>query len=146
MQKFQVQKRSASGRPTFPLLFVLAADLLQTIVNEAFRTGLLHLPIPLEIQDDFPIIQYTDDTLLVMQADSRQLLCLKGLLHTFAESTGLKVNYSKSLMVPINAPQERIQRLTSTFGCKIGTLSHIGPSSWNNQAKSTRFFSSIGQN
>jgi hypothetical protein len=38
-----------------------------------------------------------------MQGDARQLFFfLKALLQSFAESTGLKVNYSKSMMIPVN--------------------------------------------
>jgi hypothetical protein len=35
------------GDPLSPLLFVLAADLLQSIINKAKDQGLLRLPIPL---------------------------------------------------------------------------------------------------
>jgi hypothetical protein len=31
---------------------------------------------------------------------------LRALLHTFAESTGIKVNYNKSSMLPINLEEE----------------------------------------
>ena len=60
---------------------------------------------------------------MLLQADARQLVFLKALLHNFAESTGLKVNYSKSHMYPINVSNERMAHLASTFGCDIGTMS-----------------------
>jgi hypothetical protein len=37
-----------------------------------------------------------------MEASATQLLALKDILHSFGLSTGLKVNYAKSSMVPIN--------------------------------------------
>jgi hypothetical protein len=43
-----------------PLLFVLAVDLLQSIVNKAKDSGLLSLPI-----------EYADDTLMIMEASSQ---------------------------------------------------------------------------
>jgi hypothetical protein len=49
-----------------------------------------------------------------MEGYQRQLVFLKGLLQTFALSTGLKVNYSKSLMVPINLEPERTNILAQT--------------------------------
>jgi len=55
------------GDPLSPLLFVLAADLLQSIVNKAVQLNLLKLPIPAPSQD-FPIIQYADDTLIILEA------------------------------------------------------------------------------
>ena len=48
-------------------LFVLVADLLQTLVNNMLRNGDIYLPI--ETHDkDFPIVQYADDILLIVPA------------------------------------------------------------------------------
>lgn len=69
--------------------------------------GLLNFPIPLLHTQDFPIVQYADDTLVIMEACPTQLQILKGILDSFAKSTGLKVNYSKSMMVPINVGDDR---------------------------------------
>jgi hypothetical protein len=44
------------GDPLSPLLFVLAADLLQSLLNKARERGLLNLPIPLSEISDFPVI------------------------------------------------------------------------------------------
>lgn len=44
------------GDPLSPLLFVLAADLLQSLLNKARERGLLNLPIPLSETSDFPVI------------------------------------------------------------------------------------------
>jgi hypothetical protein len=53
--------------------------------------GILSKPIP-SPGNDFPIIQYVDDTLVVLKAEAKQLICLKAMLNTFADSTGLRVN------------------------------------------------------
>ncbi|WVZ99154.1 hypothetical protein U9M48_044493 [Paspalum notatum var. saurae] len=110
------------GDPLSPLLFVLAADLLQTLLNKAKDMGLLQLPIPLSCSADFPILQYADDTLIFLEGDTRQLLFLKALLNSFADSVGLKINFSKTSMTPINTSQERLKHLASTFGCSAGSL------------------------
>ena len=81
------------GYPLSPLLFVLATDFLQSLINKGKDLGLLRLPIPLESSKDFPIIQYADDTLIILEGDTRQLLFLKSIINTFTESTGLKVNF-----------------------------------------------------
>jgi hypothetical protein len=90
------------GDPLSPLLFVLAANLLQSLVNRAVGQGLLNLPIPCTSDTNFPIIQYADDTLVIMEGCLNQLQVLKELLTVFIEATGLKVNYQKSLMIPLN--------------------------------------------
>jgi hypothetical protein len=57
-----------------------------------------------------------------MQADAPQLVCLKAILNSFAASTGSKVNYSKSCIMPINLDESRLLHFANTFSCKTGTL------------------------
>jgi hypothetical protein len=103
----------------------LAADLLQTVINDAKNQGLLNLPLPHRAGNNFPIVQYADDTILVMEACPDQLAHLKSLLHSFAASTGLKVNYNKSVMVPLNITEEKLETLSQLFGCQKGSLPNI---------------------
>ena len=117
-KQFKCKRGVRQGDPLSPLLFVLTADLLQCIINKAFNLGLLKAPLPIP-DVDFPIVQYADDTLLLVQADARQLVCLKSILNTFAASTGLYVNYSKSSMIPINVSPEKTEHLAQTFGCTV---------------------------
>ncbi|WVZ51674.1 hypothetical protein U9M48_002790 [Paspalum notatum var. saurae] len=58
--------------------------------SKAKDMNLLKLPIPKLHSKDFPIIQYANDTLIIMEGDARQLIVLKSLLNTFADSVGLK--------------------------------------------------------
>jgi len=109
------------GDPLSPLLFVLAAGLLQSLLNKAKDIGLLSLPIPPNATPDFPVIQYADDTLVVMEGDAR-LHFLKSVLQSFSESTSLKVNYNKSMTLPINIPPEKFNHLANTFRCSKGTF------------------------
>jgi hypothetical protein len=100
-----------AGKPLSPLLFVLAAYLLQSIINRAWNSGILRHPISNGFEEQFPIMQYADDTLLILPADAMQLLTLKGLLKSFLDSTRLHVNFQKSYMFPINVSAERINHL-----------------------------------
>jgi hypothetical protein len=80
-----------------PLLFVLVADLLQSIINSALHRGVHYLPLLEICGSNFLIMQYVDDSLLqVLEACPRQLITFKALLNTFADSTGLRVNYLES--------------------------------------------------
>ena len=120
-KQFTCKRGVRRGDPLSPLLFVLAADLLQTLVNNMLRNGVLSLPI--ESHDpDFPIVQYADDTLLIVPAVNSQLLALKEMLQDFHASTGLRVNFHKSCILPINVDEAETARLASIFGCQVGTL------------------------
>jgi hypothetical protein len=121
-KRFRCKWGVRQGDPLSPLLFVLAADFLQVLMNKAKDLGLLKLPIPLDSDKDFPVLQYVDDTLIIMEGDPRQLFMLKTVLQNFSQSTGLKVNYSKSQMLPINISETRLELLAQTFGCSKGTL------------------------
>jgi hypothetical protein len=75
------------------------SELLQAMMNGLFQAG--ELVAPLNIPNtDFPIVQYADDTLLILQACPTQLTALKVVLEKFAQATGLRVNYSKSCLIP----------------------------------------------
>jgi hypothetical protein len=119
---FHCRRGVRQGDPLSSLLFVLAADLLQTILNKARSQGLINLPIPLQYSQDFPILQYADDTLIIMEGCGRHLFTLKALLSSFATSTGFTVNISKSMIVPINLSEDRTNHLAATFGCSVGSF------------------------
>ena len=115
--------KEVSDRVTLsPLLFVLAADLLQTIINKAWQIGVIKHPLCDSFEGDFPILQYADDTLLILPGDARTLFNLKGMLRSFSDSIGLKVNFNKSFLVPINMSDARTSHLANAFGCKVGTM------------------------
>jgi hypothetical protein len=111
------------GDPLSPLLFVLAAELLGCIINRACQLGLLHMPIPSQDGSGFPIIQYANDTIILLRASQKELLCLKALLETYGQSTGLRVNYAKSSLVPLNMSQQQAQIMAGVFGCRIQEMS-----------------------
>jgi hypothetical protein len=104
------------------LLFVATTELLQVAVNNAWHQGLINLPIADSYGQKFPILQYADDTLLIMPANEDQLCNLKEMLHNFTKSTGLKINFHKSAMLPINIYPERCQVLANVFACKTESL------------------------
>jgi hypothetical protein len=103
-------------------MFVLAADLLQSLINKGKDDRTLRIPLEVGYTSDFLIVQYADDTLLTMEACPLQLVALRAILNTYTASTGLKVNYSKSCMYPINISEQRLNHLASTFSCQNGSM------------------------
>jgi hypothetical protein len=57
-----------------------------------------------------------------MKADHTQLTSLKNILLQFCTATGLKVNYNKTNLVPINVPPDLATNLANTFVCKLENL------------------------
>jgi hypothetical protein len=120
-KKFNCRRGVRQGDPLSPLLFVGVSELLQAMVNGLFQAGGLIAPLNIP-NSDFPIVQYADDTLLILQACPFQLTALKEILEKFAKATGLRVNYSKSCLIPINVADDKLQSLANTFGCTVGQL------------------------
>jgi hypothetical protein len=70
----------------------------------------------------FPIIQYGDDTLIIMEANVTQLQHLTEVLRTFGATTGLRVNYAKSNLIPINIQESIVHVFTNAPQCQLGAL------------------------
>ena len=75
-KQFKCKCGVRQGDPLSPLLFVLAVDLLQSVVNDMLPRGVLTLPTPSQ-NPDFPIIQYADDTIVILPTIEEQLVAMK---------------------------------------------------------------------
>ncbi|KAG8052070.1 hypothetical protein GUJ93_ZPchr0001g31242 [Zizania palustris] len=104
-----------------PLLFV-ATDLLQHILNKAASMGVIKAPLCYNPNSNFPLAQYTDDTIIFLQASQANLFKIKGMINCFSDSTGLQVNFNKSSLIPINVPPSEAQMLVAVFGCQLSSL------------------------
>jgi hypothetical protein len=120
-KKFFCKRGVRQGDPLSPLLFVEGAELLQDIINDLSRQGKLVAPVIFDDQD-YPIVQYADDTLLFLEASFDQLQTLKSTLLCFQQATGLKVNFHKSCLVPINIDVHYATVLAEFFECAVGKL------------------------
>jgi hypothetical protein len=61
---FKCKRGVRQGDPLSPLLFVVAADLFQSVINDAYAQGALSAPFPQNSDMAFLVIQYVDDKLL----------------------------------------------------------------------------------
>jgi hypothetical protein len=103
-------------------MFVNTSELLQVVINDAWSRGGINLPIDEDFGQKYPILQYADDTLMIMPMDQTQLLHLKEILANLCVSTVLHVNYNKTTLVPINIGMANANSLATIFGCKTKSL------------------------
>jgi hypothetical protein len=63
-------------------------------------------------------LQYADDTLVFINNDVEQPQNLKWLLVLFEQISGIRINFNKSDLIPINVNSEECNVLAQVIGCK----------------------------
>jgi hypothetical protein len=69
-----------------------------------------------------PVLQYADDTLLLIKADVADVHALKEVLDLLSSLTGLEINFNKSTIVPMHTPAATVDDLQSILECQVGSF------------------------
>jgi hypothetical protein len=118
------------GDPLSPLLFVLIMEALSRMMTKAVEEGLLSgFQVGALGNDSLCIshLLFADDTLIFSNANPDHILHLRFLFTWFEAISGLKINLSKSEMVPVGQVPD-IEILANIMGCNITHLpmSYLG--------------------
>lgn len=104
------------GDPLSSMLFIIAVDVLQRMVIAANQT--LPTSITTRIRDPVVALQYGDDTAIVANGEAQTLVALRIVLRIFAKLSGLKINFSKSCVVPFNLNEVQKEVMNKVLGCQ----------------------------
>jgi hypothetical protein len=119
---FKPSKGLRQGDPLSILLFNLVVDLFTRMLSKAaskgYITGLMNTLCP----EGVISLQYADDTLLFLKHDNLDACYLKWLMVYFEQISGMKINYHKSDMTPINLDEEEANQMAQIFCCKMGSF------------------------
>ncbi|KAK1612124.1 hypothetical protein QYE76_035797 [Lolium multiflorum] len=72
------------------------------------------------MQNGIAILQYADDTILLLQDDAQQAVNLKLLLYIFESMSGLKINFEKSEVMMILEDDTKQNFYAELFNCQKG--------------------------
>jgi len=100
--------------PLSPMLFIIAMDPIQRILDRATTQGLL-TPIgadPIKIRRSL----YADDAALFIKPTQHDLANLQQILQHFGEATGLKTNIQKTELYKINCEGLDLDNVLAQFG------------------------------
>lgn len=111
------------GDPLSPYLFIIVADVLQKMINAASLSGVL--PHPLLADATCPVLQYADDTLILVKAELLAIVHLKSILDQFSSATGLDINFHKTTFVPMHVEDSLAGQMAAVLGCPISSFPQV---------------------
>ncbi|CAO2197346.1 unnamed protein product [Urochloa humidicola] len=110
---FKCKRGLRQGDPLSPYLFLLVADVLQSMIKQ--DSSIRH---PVCENAPCPTLQYADDTLIVVRGAASDISNLKMILDQFSAATGLHINYNKSTAVPMHMDEQVIAECLNILGCR----------------------------
>jgi hypothetical protein len=119
---FRNKRGVRQGDPISPLLFDLVADALDGMLTRAKEAGHFAGVVPHLIEGGVSHLQYADDTIILIQNTQLGITNLKFLLICFELLSGMKINFHKSEVLVLGAPQAEQARVANLLNCTQGTL------------------------
>uniref|UniRef100_A0A2N9F0T2 Reverse transcriptase domain-containing protein n=1 Tax=Fagus sylvatica TaxID=28930 RepID=A0A2N9F0T2_FAGSY len=121
---FRSSRGLRQGDPLSPLLFVIVMEALSRLLDRAVREGLFSgFLVGTSAGNSLMLshLLFADDTLIFCGADSDQVTNLRHVFTWFEAVSGLKINLSKSEIVPIGDVLHIVE-LMQILGCKQSFL------------------------
>jgi hypothetical protein len=118
---FTSHKGVRQGDPFAPFLFNMAANSLGKMVQLAQSNGLITGLADNLVTNGIAILQYADDTILLIQDVAQQAVNLKLLLYIFEAMSGLKINFEKSEVLMILEDDDKQNFYAELFNCQRGS-------------------------
>jgi hypothetical protein len=96
----------------------MLAVLIERSTEMSYFDGL----VPHLVEDGLSILQYADDTILLLEDDLKKTKNLKMVLGAFEKLSCLKINFHKSELFSFGETRERVAEYVDLFGCKEGAF------------------------
>jgi hypothetical protein len=118
---FASYKGVRQGGPFAPFLFNMVANSLSKMVSLAQQNGLITGLASNLIEKGAVVLQYADDTILLIQDSEEQAMNLKLILYIFETMSGLKINFEKSEVMMVLDDEVKAHNFASLFNCQQGS-------------------------
>ncbi|GKC04705.1 reverse transcriptase domain, reverse transcriptase zinc-binding domain protein [Tanacetum coccineum] len=118
--EFGLERGVRQGYPLSTFLFILAAEGLNALVNEAVEKGIFRGVTMGTNNITVSHLQYADDTILFGEWSKENAKSLMCILKCFEEVSGLRVNFKKSKIYGIRVNEGEMMDMARWMGCNIG--------------------------
>jgi hypothetical protein len=117
---FETSRGVRQGDPVSPILFNFVANVFTRMLIKAANNKLISGMFRSFCPSGIISMQYADDTLLFLESKMENVQNLKWLLSCFEQLSGMRINFHKCDLVPINVECEEAQLFSQTLSCKLG--------------------------
>ena len=115
---FKCKRGLRQGDPLSPYFFIIVADVLKQLIGS--KSAMRNHPIIPSLP--CPILQYVDDTLILLRGSPAAASTLKDVLDDFAAATGQCINYHKSTFIPVHMDENACVAIANILGCPISSF------------------------
>lgn len=115
------------GDPLSPLLFLLVAEVLDTLIGRATEVGMFEPSFVRSRVGPVSHLQFANDTLIFCDNSQRQIRLLRCVFGCFEAVSGFRINLNKSSLIAVG-DVPNLDQLATDLGCKMGSLlsSYLG--------------------
>jgi hypothetical protein len=119
---FEAGRGVRQGDPISHVLFHFVADVFTRMLLKAADRQLISGMFRSFCPSGIISMQYANDTLLFLKKNLDNARNLKWLLTCFEQMYGMRINFHKCDMVPINISTEESQEYAQSLSCKLGSF------------------------
>ena len=119
---FETFKGVRHGDPASPMLFNLVADVFSRMLNKAAKNNMLTGMMSNIFPQGIISLQYADDTLLFLENSLESAKNLEWLLACFEQMSGLRINFHKCDLVPINIDRDEATSFAQSLGYELSSF------------------------
>ena len=121
--EFPIERGLRQGDPLSPFLFLLAAEGFNVLMNALVGAQIFRgYGIGRANEVRITHLQFADDTLIIGEKSWLNVRSMRAVLLLFAEISGLKVNFHKSMLTGVNVSVSWLTEAALVMNCQKGSL------------------------